>query len=83
MPLCGTVLLYIALLIPVVQYIEDRYSSIGGEEFRPHGGLLLSRDWRKSMPNSPFLPGLLRAPPRQNVDLIESQCIWYTIAIVL
>ena len=37
----------------------------GGHEFRPHGGLLLSRDWRKSMQNSPFLPGLLRAPPRE------------------
>ena len=31
----------------------------GGHEFRPHGGLLLSRDWRKSMQNSLFLPGLL------------------------
>ena len=32
-----------------------------GHEFRPHGGLLLSRGWRKSMQNSLFLPGLLRA----------------------
>ena len=40
----------------------------GGHEFRPHGGLLLSRDWRKSMQNSLFLPGLLRAPPREITD---------------
>ena len=38
--------------------IVELDAKIGGEEFRPHGGLLLSRDWRKSMPNSPFLPGV-------------------------
>eukprot|EP01048_Picozoa_sp_COSAG05_P028418 COSAG05_NODE_8807_length_669_cov_38.677193_2_plen_31_part_01 len=26
----------------------------GGHDFCPHGGLLLSRDWRKSMQNSLF-----------------------------
>ena len=41
----------------------------GGEEFRPRGGLLLSLDWRKSMQNSPYLPGLCPASQPMHVEV--------------